>query len=60
MFIESKLISGILDCDTLERLDYLYGALVCCILAGIFLALSSIIIVMIFIPIRAFTVPVVR
>ncbi|CAB4018396.1 Hypothetical predicted protein [Paramuricea clavata] len=54
----SQTISESLDCDTLERLDYLYGALVCCILAAVFLALSSIIIVMIFIPIRSFTVPV--
>ncbi|XP_028407974.1 titin-like [Dendronephthya gigantea] len=53
-----KPISDALDCETLEKLDYLYGGLTCCILAGVFLALSSIIIVMIFIPIRPFTVPV--
>ena len=52
-------ISDHVGCKALERLNYLYGGLVCCILVGIFLALSSIIIVMIFIPIRPFTVAVV-
>ena len=59
MFLGRKTISPLLDCNTLERLNHLYGALVCCILAAVFLALTSLIIVMIFIPIRRFSVPVV-
>ena len=53
-----QMISSRVDCETLERVNYLYGGLVCCILAAIFFALSSLIIVIIFIPIRPFTVPV--
>lgn len=55
---ELEWISTKVDCDMLGRLNYIYGGLVCCILVGVFLALSSLIIVVIFIPMKRFTVPV--
>ena len=45
------------DCDTLDKVTHLYGGIVCCVLVGVFVALSSIVIILIWIPIKTFTLP---